>query len=120
MPDYNSILAAPCGWTVTATAAANTAATATKAAPASTQRHYICGVGYSASAAPSAAVEVLVKSGTTTIHAFQVPAAAFSAQEINFPKPLPCAAGELASVEIPALGGTTVGRVNLRGLTSSA
>lgn len=87
----------------------NSAATGTIAAPGLGFRWFICGISFSASAAPAAAVRVLVKQGTTTIDSYEVPASAFAPVHINFVRPLRGAENALVSITLPALGAGVVG-----------
>lgn len=97
----------------------NAIATATIAAPGAGLVLYITGISFSASAAPAAAVRVLVKQGTTTIDSFEVPAAAFGPVHINYARPLRADANALVSVTLPALGAAVVGDCSIHAFKAS-
>lgn len=103
-------------WSEVATQNTNVAATATKAAAAN-QTHYITGYSVSTSAAPAAAVSVTVANGASTVERVELPAATFSPIVVNFSAPIRCNPNTAASITCPAVGGTTVSTVVLRGFT---
>jgi hypothetical protein len=95
--------------------AANTAAiaTVTGIAKGAGGDLHLVGYQFSASAAPAAAVDVTItglEDGTLTI---AVPAAAFAPVVVMLPRPLRVTPGTNLVGTLPALGGTTVGRMTL-------
>ena len=94
----------------------NSQASASVSAPSQTrQTIYVYGLLISASAAPAAAVEALFKDGANTVFPIEIPASAFAPIWIPFPTAHPYAvtAGNGCSLVLPALGGTTVGSVQV-------
>lgn len=81
---------------------------------------YILGITISASAAPTAAVEVTLKDGATTVLPFEIPAAAFAPIVLGFgANPLRITRGANAVLTIPALGSGVISSGSLRYLFSS-
>ena len=103
-------------WAEVATQNTNVTATATHAAAAG-QRHFITGYSVSCSAAPSAAVSVTVKTGTTTVEQVELPASAFAPIVVNFSAPIRGGINEAIAIACPAVGGTTRSTVTVRGFT---
>lgn len=99
---------------------ANTTASASVTAPAANnpQRLFVIGMIFSASAAPAATVVASLKVNGSIVLGIQIPAAAFAPIVV----PLATAgmkdgyevpAGQIALAELPALGGTTLGKATL-------
>lgn len=110
--------------TVSATAdsVANTAATATIAAPGVKSRLFITNVTVSIDSTPSTAPDITVKSGTTVLYHIVLPAVAATATVpvvLNFPRPLQCGVNELASVTCGAIGGSGKSYVNIAGFPAA-
>lgn len=97
--------------------ATNSAATATITGK-SNMRFYITAFSLSASAAPAAAVQAEIRSGSNVLMTFDIPAAAFSPIFVNVQHPLRCNAGEAPVVNLPALGAAVVGSASVHGYFS--
>ena len=67
----------------------------------------------SLSAAPAAAVSVIVQDGSTEIHRFYLPAAAIPPAVVTFDPPIAGTAGNSMTVTIAAPGGAVVAALNL-------
>ena len=103
-------------WSATDTQV-NAIATATRAAVTNRQ-HYVTSLSFSANGAVAAATTCELRSGSTVLARFQVPAAAFAPVPINFDAPIACARGEAASLVLGALGASISGSVNLHGYST--
>lgn len=105
-------------WRVTHAPAANTTATATKAAEAG-KRHYVTGISFSASGTPAASVTVEIRQngGGTQRRAFIVPNAAIPPIIYEFKRVLEIPTNTDVDINMPALGAGVSGRVELVGFT---
>ena len=102
MARLEDVAYAPIEWSVVASGT-NATATATKAAAAGVQ-HFVMGISVSFSGAPSAALTVTLKDGTTVIDQWEVPAGAQSPLPFNFTRPFRITSGNLTELGIPAAG----------------
>lgn len=110
------------GWTVVATAV-NAAATATKAANASTQvglRHYILGYSFSFKGGAPAVGTLQVKNGSTVLDQVEIPISLVGPIIVDYVHPLRCDIQADASITVGALGAGVTGTVVLRGATAGA
>lgn len=107
MPPISQMLGAP-SRVATSTDTAATV-TATQAAPAEGNSHFVTKLMISASAVPAAAVTALVKAGANTLFAIQI-STAQSLIVVDFGEhPLRVGNGVAASLEVPSFGpGITV------------
>lgn len=115
MARLEDVAFAPAEWTQVASGTAATA-TATRAGVAG-KYHFITGVTYSASAAPTGAVTVQVRDNGTAADKFEVPASAFAAVVVNYVRPIRISQGSAADITMPSLGGGVTGTVSIRGFT---
>lgn len=109
-------------WTVV-DSQSNATATATKAAPSASKgmKHYITFVAFSASAAPAAAVTVLVReNAATTLFRVDIPASATAPVMINFVKPIRATQDLSVDATVGALGAGVTGTVVLGGYTATS
>lgn len=103
--DANRILTGLSEWR--AADAGTGALTATKAAVA-LRRHLITGLTISADAAPSSALTVELKSASTTLRKFYIPAAQFSPVVVNFVFPIQGGINEAITLTCTAGGAANV------------
>lgn len=104
--DANRLLSAPSDTYDVDTQTAATA-TAELATPGAKRRWIITGVAYSADRAPTTALVVQVKDGSTVIRQYEVSLNAFSPQEHNFTRGLRCGLNNAASITC-GTGGASV------------
>lgn len=97
----------------------NATATATKAAEVG-RRHYITGIVISASAAPTAAVQMDVRKAAVDFISAEIAAAAFTPIMWELKRPIEGNINEAVSVVLPALGAGVIGTVCMLGFTTTA
>lgn len=94
----------------------NATATATKAA-ASGIVHCITGASFSVNAQPTQVLTVQVKSGSTVIDEYRLPAEIQGPLVVNYNYPIECESGQAATIVVNAAGNGVVTAVSLRGFS---